>query len=94
MKEDTKIVDRRTFLRYMAAIDAMVVIDAMAGISSLLPAFAFPGFKNREVVTPKRPDNAIDLVAHSLELPNPGIDRTHLQQKPLDGYQNLSLANF
>lgn len=90
MKEDTKIVDRRTFLRYMAAIDA---IDAMAGISSLLPAFAFPGFKNREVLTPKRPDNAIDLVAHSLELPNPGIDRTYLQQNPLDEYQNLSLAN-
>lgn len=54
MNEDNTI-SRRTFLRYTASM------AAMAGISSVLPTYAFAGFDNREVLTPKGPDNVIDL---------------------------------
>jgi len=48
-------MSRRKFLRYTASM------AAMAGISSVLPTYAFAGFDNREVLTPKGPDNVIDL---------------------------------
>ena len=62
MKEAAKTIDRRTFLHYTAAM------GAMAGISSILPAYAFSGFKNREVLTPQGPDNAIDLTISKITL--------------------------
>jgi len=55
MKEDSNLISRRTFLRYTVAM------GAMAGVSSLLPAYAFSGFKNQDVLTPQGPDNVIDL---------------------------------
>ncbi len=57
MSEDTNNINRRTFLRYTAAM------GAMAGVSSILPAYALSGFqtKKREVLTPQGPDNVIDL---------------------------------
>ncbi|MCW9709257.1 copper resistance system multicopper oxidase [Fodinibius salsisoli] len=52
---DNNNMSRRKFLRYTASM------AAMAGISSVLPTYAFAGFDNREVLTPKGPDNVIDL---------------------------------
>ena len=54
-KEEEHKISRRKFLRYTAAM------GLMAGMSSLLPAYAFSGFKNREVLSPKGNDNVIDL---------------------------------
>lgn len=39
MREKENKISRRTFLRYTAAM------GTMAGVSSLLPAYAFSGFK-------------------------------------------------
>lgn len=57
MKEENNTISRRTFLRYTAAM------GAVAGVSSILPAYAFSGFENRkrEVLTPRGPDNVVDL---------------------------------
>lgn len=54
MNEDNNIT-RRTFLRYTASV------AAMAGVSSILPTYAFPATKKQEVLTPRGPDNVIDL---------------------------------
>ncbi len=54
MSKDNSIT-RRKFLRYTASM------AAMAGIGSVLPTYAFAGFNNREVLTPKGPDNVVDL---------------------------------
>ena len=50
-------MDRRTFLRYAGSL------AAFAGASAVLPGYALAGFGNekREVLTPKGPDNVIDL---------------------------------
>jgi CopA family copper-resistance protein len=50
-------MDRRTFLRYAGSL------AAIAGASAVLPGYALAGFGNekREVLTPKGPDNVIDL---------------------------------
>jgi len=55
MSDNNNNMSRRKFLRYTASM------AAMAGISSVLPTYAFAGFDNREVLTPKGPDNVIDL---------------------------------
>ena len=55
MSDDSNKISRRKFLRYTASM------AAMAGISSVLPTYAFAGFDNREVLKPKGPDNVIDL---------------------------------
>ena len=55
MSDESNNISRRKFLRYTASM------AAMAGISSVLPTYAFAGFDNREVLTPKGPDNIIDL---------------------------------
>ncbi|SMO89639.1 copper resistance system multicopper oxidase [Fodinibius sediminis] len=55
MSDNNYNMSRRKFLRYSASM------AAMAGISSVLPTYAFAGFDNREVLTPKGPDNVIDL---------------------------------
>ncbi|PAU95084.1 copper resistance protein CopA [Aliifodinibius salipaludis] len=56
MSEDNNNnMTRRRFLRYTASM------AAMAGISSVLPTYAFAGFNDREVLTPKGHDNIIDL---------------------------------
>lgn len=52
---DDNSISRRTFLRYTASM------AAMAGVSSVLPTYAFAGFNNREILKPKGPDNIIDL---------------------------------
>ena len=50
-------IDRRTFLRYASSL------AAFAGASAVLPGYALEGFgkDKREVLTPKGPDNVIDL---------------------------------
>ncbi|WP_445664342.1 copper resistance system multicopper oxidase [Fodinibius sp. AD559] len=55
MSDDNNSISRRKFLRYTASM------AAMAGISTVLPTYAFAGFNDREVLTPKGPDNVIDL---------------------------------
>ncbi len=55
MSDDNNSISRRKFLRYTASM------AAMAGISTVLPTYAFAGFGDREVLTPKGPDNVIDL---------------------------------
>lgn len=50
-------ISRRTFLRYAGTL------AAFAGASAVMPSYALAGFgpKERQVVTPKGPDNIIDL---------------------------------
>ena len=50
-------MNRRTFLRYAGSL------AAFAGASAVLPGYALAGFgsEKREVLTPKGPDNVIDL---------------------------------
>ncbi|MDZ7773825.1 MAG: copper resistance system multicopper oxidase [Balneolaceae bacterium] len=55
MSGDHNSMTRRRFLQYTASM------AAMAGISSVLPTYAFAGFGNREILTPEGPDNVIDL---------------------------------
>ncbi|SHF97946.1 copper-resistance protein, CopA family [Fodinibius roseus] len=55
MSEDSNNMTRRRFLRYTASM------AAMAGVSSILPTYAFAGFNQREVLRPLGPDNIIDL---------------------------------
>ena len=55
MSDENNKISRRKFLRYTASM------AAMAGISSVLPTYAFAGFDNREVLKPQGPDNVIDL---------------------------------
>ncbi len=56
MSEDNNMT-RRTFLRYAGSL------AAFAGASAVLPGYALAGFGSgdREVLTPKGPDNVIDL---------------------------------
>ncbi|MDZ7660529.1 copper resistance system multicopper oxidase [Fodinibius sp.] len=62
MREKENKISRRTFLRYTAAM------GTMAGVSSLLPAYAFSGFKKRDVLTPQGPDNVIDLTISKITI--------------------------
>ena len=55
MSDENNNISRSKFLHYTASM------AAIAGISSVLPAYAFAGFGDREVLTPKGPDNVIDL---------------------------------
>ncbi|MDR8391440.1 copper resistance system multicopper oxidase [Aliifodinibius sp. S!AR15-10] len=57
MSDDNNGMNRRTFLRYAGSL------AAFAGASAVLPGYALAGFgsKNREVLTPKGPDDVIDL---------------------------------
>ncbi|NGP90029.1 copper resistance system multicopper oxidase [Fodinibius halophilus] len=55
MNDDSNIISRRTFLRYTASM------AAMAGLSTVLPTYAFANLKDRDILTPQGPDNVIDL---------------------------------
>src|SRR6056297_3886003 len=55
MSEDNDNITRRRFLRYTASM------AALAGVSSILPTYAFAGFNQRNELRPKGPDNVIDL---------------------------------
>ncbi|MDZ7659646.1 MAG: copper resistance system multicopper oxidase [Fodinibius sp.] len=57
MSEDNNNISRRKFLRYAGSL------AAFAGASAVLPGYALAGFgsERREVLTPKGPDNVIDL---------------------------------
>src|SRR6056297_1484758 len=55
MSEDNDNITRRRFLRYTASM------AALAGVSSILPTYAFAGFNQRNELLPKGPDNVIDL---------------------------------
>ncbi|MBN2732269.1 MAG: copper resistance system multicopper oxidase [Balneolaceae bacterium] len=54
-EENNNCISRRTFLRYAGSL------AAFAGASTILPSYALAGFNGREVVSPKGPDNIIDL---------------------------------
>jgi len=57
-KEENKTtnkISRRTFFRYTASI------GAVAGMSTILPAYAFAGFKDRDVLEPSGAENVLDL---------------------------------
>ena len=64
MKEEKKTISRKTFLRYTAAM------GVVAGVSSILPAYAFTGFNNKpkEVLTPVGKDNILDLTISEISL--------------------------
>jgi len=55
--EDDNTISRRTFLRYAGSL------AAFTGASAVLPGYALAGFgqQKRDVLTPKGPDNIIDL---------------------------------
>src|SRR5699024_2334600 len=60
-KEENNI-SRSTFLKYAASL------TAVAGASAILPSYALAGFKGREVVKPKGPDNIIDLTVGKIPI--------------------------
>src|SRR5699024_11162027 len=62
MSEDDNTISRRKFLRYTASV------AGMAGVSAILPSYALAGFKGREVVKPKGPDNIIDLTVGKIPI--------------------------
>lgn len=76
MNKENNTITRRTFLRYTAAA------GAMAGISSILPTYAFPATKKQEVLTPKGPDNAIDLTIGKIPI---SIDGKESQAVGING---------
>ena len=57
MKDQNSNISRRTFLQYAGSL------AAFAGASAMLPSYALAGFGRgrRDVLTPKGPDNIIDL---------------------------------
>ncbi len=57
MKDDNNSISRRTFLRYAGSL------ATFAGASAILPSYALAGYgqEKRDVLTPKGPDNIIDL---------------------------------
>ncbi|WP_340106816.1 copper resistance system multicopper oxidase [Rhodohalobacter sp. 8-1] len=54
-KDNNNDITRLRFLRYTATM------AALAGVSSILPTYAFAGFNQRNELRPKGPDNVIDL---------------------------------
>lgn len=63
MSKDSKTISRRKFLRYTASL------GAVAGISSILPAYAFNNFNiEKEVLTPSGPKNTLDLTIESIPI--------------------------
>ena len=56
-QDNSNTISRRTFLRYAGSL------AAFAGASAVLPGYALAGFgqPKRDVLTPKGPDNIIDL---------------------------------
>ena len=63
MSNDSKTISRRKFLRYTASL------GAVAGISSILPAYAFKNFNfEKEVLTPSGPKNTLDLTIESIPI--------------------------
>ena len=63
MSKDSKTISRRKFLRYTASL------GAVAGISSILPAYAFKNFNiEKEVLTPSGPKNTLDLTIESIPI--------------------------
>ncbi len=64
-KEENKTtnnISRRTFFRYTASI------GAVAGMSTILPAYAFAGFGERDVLEPKGADNILDLTISEIPI--------------------------
>jgi len=57
MKDSSNIISRKKFLQYTGSL------AAVAGASAVLPGYALAGFgsEKRDVLTPKGPDNIIDL---------------------------------
>tara|TARA_R100001143_G_C3360969_1_gene135610 strand:+ start:8711 stop:10516 length:1806 start_codon:yes stop_codon:yes gene_type:complete len=63
MSKDSKTISRRKFLRYTASL------GAVAGISSILPAYAFNNFNiEKEVLTPSGPKNTLNLTIESIPI--------------------------
>lgn len=63
MSKDSKTISRRKFLRYTASV------GAVAGISSILPAYAFNNFNiEKEVLTPSGPKNTLNLTIESIPI--------------------------
>mgnify|MGYP003626506671 CR=1 FL=1 len=60
-KTTTKI-SRRTFFRYTATI------GAVAGMSTILPAYAFSNFKERDVLEPTGAENILDLTISEIPI--------------------------
>ena len=61
-KKNTKKISRRAFFRYTASI------GAVAGMSTILPAYAFAGFGDRDVLEPKGADNILDLTISEIPI--------------------------
>jgi CopA family copper-resistance protein len=63
MSKYSKTISRRKFLRYTASF------GAVAGISSILPAYAFNNFNiEKEVLTPSGSKNTLDLTIESIPI--------------------------
>ena len=61
-EKNTKKISRRAFFRYTASIGAVV------GMSTILPAYAFAGFGERDVLEPKGADNILDLTISEIPI--------------------------
>jgi CopA family copper-resistance protein len=61
-EKNTKKISRRAFFRYTASI------GAVAGMSTILPAYAFAGFGERDVLEPKGADNILDLTISEIPI--------------------------
>ena len=61
-EKNTKKISRRAFFRYTASI------GAVAGMSTILPAYAFAGFGDRDVLEPKGADNILDLTISEIPI--------------------------
>uniref|UniRef100_UPI00047687AA multicopper oxidase domain-containing protein n=1 Tax=Gracilimonas tropica TaxID=454600 RepID=UPI00047687AA len=78
MSKESKSISRREFLRYTTSM------GVVAGLSTVLPAYAFAGFDNqpREILTPQGKDNVLDLTISKIPLE---VDGQRTQATAING---------